>query len=137
MRESVMWRCLVGVSFGLLAGCSNLPPHNPAQAWVTIDSFADNKLQATQIDSQPWVAEYFQVTTGSHTLGLSFQYWTDAGYGHEPLAQSCDFALSYAGFRADHEYQLIAGWGPTPEGAWLRLLNERGDQLAYDTCGDF
>jgi hypothetical protein len=138
IRNSTMWRCLVGLSLGVLAGCSSLPPHDPAQAWIDVAAFADNQLQATQVDGQPWAAgEYFQVAPGSHSLGLNFQYWTDAGYGREPLAQTCDFQLSYAGFRADHEYQLVAGWGPTPEGAWLRLLNERGDQLAYDTCGDF
>jgi hypothetical protein len=95
-------------------------------------------ISSSQVDGQPWAAaQYFQVPPGSHTLGLNFQYWTDVGYGHEPLVQSCDFGLFYDDYRAGKKYQLVAGWGPAPEGTWLRLLNERGDQLAYDSCGDF
>lgn len=131
-----MARCLALIVVALLSGCTHLPAHDPAQAWINIYSFADNQLQAEQVDGQPWAAsDYFQLTPGSHSLGLNFQYWTDAGYGREPLAQSCDFSLSYEGFRAGKEYQLAAGWNP--EGAWLRLLDERGEQLAYETCGSF
>lgn len=131
-----MLRWLVVFGVALLSGCSHFPPHDPAKAWVNIYSFVDNQLLADQVDGQPWPADdYFQVTPGTHTLGLNYQYWTDAGYGREPLAQSCDFTLSYEAFRADKEYQLVAGWNP--EGAWLRLLDERGDQLAYETCGSF
>ncbi len=128
---------LIGIVFVvLLSGCSNLPAHNPQQAWIDISSFVGDSLLAEQLDGQPWAAgDYYQVTPGAHTLGLNFQYFAGDQDSNNAEQLSCNFNLSYEAFKAGDRYGLVAGWGQA--GAWLRLLNERGEQLAYDTCGAF
>lgn len=131
-----MSRVLGLALLALLTACSNLPAHNPQQAWVDLSALAADSLQAVQLDGQPWAAaDYFQVTPGSHTLGLSFQFVAADDDSRDPEQQSCDFSLSYENFKAGKNYHLVAGWYPA--GAWLRLLDERGEQLAYETCGSF
>jgi hypothetical protein len=120
----------------LLSACSSLPDPNPSMAWIDLSTRPDSTLSATSVDGYPWTPrDYFEVSPGSHTLTVDFDYTAQDSNIEDPSLQECTFELSYDHFRADHKYLLVSGW--YQNGGWLRLLDEKGNELAYQTCGAF
>ena len=125
-----MSRLFAATLFLLMAGCVSLPPHNPAEAWIEVYSAGYDSLMAETLDGKTWgPGSYYQVTSGAHTLGLSFQY--PAG-SHDAYPNICSFSLVYEGFQAGKDYHLLAGW--SYNGAWVNLLDEKGQILATQNC---
>lgn len=125
----------------LLAGCALLPRHDPAQAWVELDSAEHQQLQAWQVDEHTLDDDrFFQVSPGLHTLQVRFQFEVapgNIGPQSAARARTCLLTLTYADFLAGESYRLQAsslGFRPR-----VQLYNAHGQQLAHgreERCGE-
>lgn len=115
-----------------LAGCSLwMPRPDPDQAWIDLHPKAQTELRAVAVDDKPLRDHrYFQVTPGTHQLGLRYSFEvasSDMG-SDQPLLRNCQMSLEYTDFNAGSRYRLVAGKrGFRP---WAKLLDEQDRLLA-------
>jgi hypothetical protein len=99
----------------LLGGCAflPLPRPDPSQAWIDLRAPEGSKLLALEVDEQPLEdPRYFQISPGSHELGMRFQFdvkASDVGANSEALRRDCRLELSYHDFAAGQRYRVEAG----------------------------
>jgi hypothetical protein len=127
-----------------LAGCTStpLPPHDPAQAWVTMHSAAGGLLMADRVDNKRWPdGRYFQVTPGEHELQTRFIFDVPGG-GFDSFSESyqvtCFIQFRYADFKAGQRYRLEARPWLMKAQAWM--YDEQRNLLArgkVERCGAF
>jgi hypothetical protein len=122
-----------------LSGCGlMMPKPDPSQAWVEL---ANDNLSAADVDQKPLEDDrYFQVTPGSHELGMRYGFQVspaNVGEGAEPLQRDCRLTVRYDRFDAGERYRLVTGqYGFRP---WARLYNKHNRVIAHGSeqgCGD-
>lgn len=115
-----------------LGGCGLwMPRPDPNQAWVELQTSETTDLRAVSVDDQPLRDHrYFQVTPGTHALGMRYSFQVaSSDMGSElPLQRNCKLQLEYRDFNAGSRYRLVAGkHGFRP---WAKLLDEHDRLLA-------
>ncbi|MCQ2030531.1 hypothetical protein EA797_18505 [Stutzerimonas zhaodongensis] len=124
---------ILALALSTLGGCALwMPSPDPSQAWVELVPSGETELKAVAVDEKPLDDHrYFQVTPGSHQLGMRYRFEVGAanvGRDSETLERDCRLTLDYDGFSAGERYRLVAGgYGFRP---WARLYDERNQLLA-------
>lgn len=121
---------------GLLSACVSapLPKHDPALAWVDLETQTGRLVMAERLDNQRLNdGRYFQVTPGNHELMVRFDYEVflgGMGLFSEPQERLCYLTLNYADFQPGQRYRLQArslGFN-----AYARLYNAEGKVVAEE-----
>ena len=131
-------RTFIGLALAclLLSACAStpLPVHNPAMAWVDLETQTGKLVMAERLDNQRTAdGRYFQVTPGSHELMVRFDFEVfvgGMGMFSDPQERLCYITLNYPGFEAGQRYRLQArslGFN-----AYARLYNATGKVLAEE-----
>ncbi|WXL26154.1 hypothetical protein WG219_01310 [Ectopseudomonas mendocina] len=127
-----------------LAGCAStpLPPHDPAQAWVTMHSSGGSLLMADRLDNKRWPdGRYYQLMPGEHELQTRFIFDVyNGGFAGltEPYQVTCFIKFRYADFKAGQRYRLEARPWMMKAQAWM--YDEQRNVLVkgkIDRCGVF
>lgn len=122
---------ILALAVSCLGGCAMwIPKPDPTQAWIDLAPHGETELVAVEVDDQPLDdGRYFQVTPGSHELGMRYRFEVDpadVGRDSEALERDCRLTLSYDAFDAGARYRLVAGgYGFRP---WAKLY-DRHDRL--------
>ena len=120
----------------VLSACAStpLPVHNPAMAWVDLETQTGKLVMAERLDNQRTAdGRYFQVTPGSHELMVRFDYEVFIGGMSQfsnPQERLCYLTLNYADFHPGQRYRLQArslGFN-----AYARLFNAEGKVVAEE-----
>jgi hypothetical protein len=124
---------ILALALSTLGGCALwMPSPDPSQAWVELVPSGETELKAVAVDDKPLDDHrYFQVTPGSHQLGMRYRFEVgaaDVGGDSETLERDCRLTLDYDGFNAGGRYRLVAGgYGFRP---WARLYDQHNQLLA-------
>lgn len=124
---------ILAIALSTLGGCAMwMPSPDPSQAWVELVPSDETELKAVAVDQQPLDDHrYFQVTPGSHQLGMRYRFEVgaaDIGRDSDALERDCHLTLDYDGFSAGSRYRLVAGgYGFRP---WARLYDQHNQLLA-------
>ena len=124
---------ILALALSTLGGCALwMPSPDPSQAWVELVPSGETELKAVAVDEKPLDDHrYFQVTPGSHQLGMRYRFEVGAanvGGDSETLERDCRLTLDYDGFNAGGRYRLVAGgYGFRP---WARLYDQHDRLLA-------
>ena len=131
-------RTFIGLALAclLLSACAStpLPVHNPAMAWVDLETQTGKLVMAERLDNQRTAdGRYFQVMLGSHELMVRFDYEVFIGGMSQfsnPQERLCYLTLNYADFQPGQRYRLQArslGFN-----AYARLFNAEGKVVAEE-----
>ena len=131
-------RTFIGLALAclLLSACAStpLPVHNPAMAWVDLETQTGKLVMAERLDNQRTAdGRYFQVTPGSHELMVRFDYEVFIGGMSQfsnPQERLCYVTLNYDNFQPGQRYRLQArslGFN-----AYARLYNAAGKVVAEE-----
>ncbi|HLT04409.1 MAG TPA: hypothetical protein VK019_05540 [Pseudomonas sp.] len=118
MRATLLSLCLL-----ILPGCALLHGPDTQRAWVDLQSAADNRLLALELDGSPWTRPYFRLAPGAHQLAVRYRFDVNprdigAEAGHR---RDCRLTLDYHDFVPGQRYRLQAGQhGFRP---WVRLYD--------------
>jgi hypothetical protein len=124
---------ILAVALSSVGGCAMwLPKPDPSQAWVELVPSGETELKAVAVDEKPLDDHrYFQVTPGSHQLGIRYRFEVgaaDVGRNSETLERDCRLTLDYDSFNAGARYRLVAGgYGFRP---WAKLYDRHNSLLA-------
>ena len=124
---------VTALALSTLGGCAMwMPKPDPNQAWIDLAPHGDTELVAVEVNNAPLDdGRYFQVTPGSHQLGMRYRFEVNAanvGPDSEPMERVCRLTLSYDSFDAGARYRLAAGgYGFRP---WAKLYDENDRLLA-------
>ena len=120
----------------LLSACAStpLPVHNPAMAWVDLETQTGKLVMAERLDNQRTAdGRYFQVTPGSHELMVRFDYEVFIGGMSQfsnPQERLCYLTVKYDHFEAGQRYVLEGrSIAFTPS---ARLFNAKREIVAED-----
>lgn len=118
MRATLLSLCLL-----ILPGCALLGGPDAERAWVDLQSAADNRLMALELDGSPWTRSYFQLAPGAHQLAVRYHFAVnprDIG-ADTTHRRDCRLVVDYHGFVPGQRYRLQAGQhGFRP---WVRLYD--------------
>lgn len=124
---------LLSLSVLVLPGCTLFPGPNAERAWVDLQSAADNRLVAVELDGSPWRKSYFALKPGAHQLAVRYQFAVnprDVGVDADHR-RDCRLILDYHDFTPGHRYRLQAGQhGFRP---WVRLYDPYDRLVARGT----
>lgn len=104
---------LLSLALLLLSACAStqLPEHDPQQAWVDLSAMPGKTILAERLDGQRLEnGRYFQMTPGRHELVIRYDYevYGGAGMFGEPQERMCYLTLRYDAFAAGQRYVLQA-----------------------------
>lgn len=132
---------ILALALSTFGGCALwMPQPDPNQAWIELAPLDETELKAVAVDQRQLDDHrYFQVTPGSHQLGMRYRFEVgaaDVGRDSEALERDCRLTLEYDSFDAGARYRLVAGgYGFRP---WARLYDQHDQLLAKATergCG--
>jgi len=113
------------IALATLVGCAGpLPAVNPDMAWVDMRTVGGKLVMADKLDGKhTYDGRYFQVTPGSHTLQVRYDYEYRAGglgmMGDDYTEITCFIGVRYEHFAAGQRYMLEVRSLANDVDAWL------------------